>query len=354
MNMESSKHSVFYRVLDSLPQGVAVTDNNLTVIYLNEPAEDILNTSREKGAGRHASDFFCREIIRICEKALAEERVVQENDLSLSVSPPGSRISVDCTVSPIYGDGAGTTALTIQIRNTEKMSKMSIISRNSAIEEKYEMLVKGLAHEIKNPLSGIKGAAQLLKGELSEDEKNQCSRIIVKETERLGDLLERLLKSSSVSVQNLRSLDINEMLLDIIFLESNLYRNIKFIHNLDVTIPPVPGDLNSLKQVFVNIIQNAAASIEDEGSVTISTRWTTDYRIRNRNTVVISVRDTGTGIREEDRKKIFTPFFSARKNGTGLGLFISNQIIAKHGGIIKVTSTEKKGSEFCIEIPAEP
>ena len=351
MGMESSEHSVFYRVLDSLPQGVIVADKNLNIIYLNEPAEDILNTSREKSAGKHASNFFCREIIKICEKALTEERVVQENDIFLSVSSR-SHISVDCIVSPLYRVGESAMELTIQIRNTEKMSMMSIISKNSVIEEKYEMLVKGLAHEVKNPLSGIKGAAQLLNGELSEDEKNQCSRIIVKETERLRDLLDRLLKSSSISIQNLCSIDINEILLDVMFLESNLRRDIKFIHNLDVTIPPVPGDRNSLKQVFVNVIQNAVASIEGKGSITISTRWVTDYKIRNKNIVVISVRDTGTGIKEEDRKKIFTPFFSARKNGTGLGLFISNQIIAKHGGIIKVQSTEKKGSEFCIEIPA--
>ena len=351
-DIELQEHPMFYKnLLDSLPEGVIVADRNLNIISVNEPSETILNISRRKTVGNHISRFLPKEITNLCTRAVKEERVVQENDLLFHISKESS-INVECTASPIYGNGGNMNGLVIQIRNTEKMNMMSIISRNCSLEENYETLVRGLAHEIRNPLSGIKGAAQLLNGTLSKTEKNRCSRIIIKEVERLKDLVNRLVKPSSVSTQHQMSVDINEILIDIIFLESNLHKNIQFKHKLDITIPPVPGDYNSLKQVFINIIQNAVGSIKGNGQITVSTKWVTDYKIRNKHTVLISVKDDGTGIQKKNLEKIFTPFFSGKKKGTGLGLFISSQVIAKYGGIITAESAEGKGSEFKIQLPA--
>ncbi len=350
--MEPNEYPMFYKnLLDSLPEEIIVVDNDLNIISVNEPSENILNISRRKTIGKHISKFFPEEITNLCSKAVREERVVQENDLILRTSKESS-ISVECTGSPIYGDDGSMKGLIIQIRNTEKMNMMSIIGRNCSLEENYETLLKGLAHEIRNPLSGIKGAAQLLSGPLSKTEKNRCSQIIVKETERLKDLLDRLVDPTSVSKQHLTSVDINEILIDILFLESNLHKNIEFEHKLDVTIPPIPGDYNSLKQVFINVIQNAVAATDDSGQITVKSKWITDYKIWSNNAVLISVRDDGSGIPEKDMKKIFTPFFSGKKNGTGLGLFVSSQVIAKYGGRITAESFEGEGSEFKIQIPA--
>ncbi len=349
---QPQEHMTFYKdLLDSLPEGVIVADEDLNIISVNEPSEIILNTSRRNTIGSHISEFLPEEITSLCSRAVKEERVVQENDLLFRISQDSS-INVECTASPIHGNSGRMNGVVIQIRNTEKMNMMSIISRNCRLEENYETLVRGLAHEIRNPLSGIKGAAQLLNGSLSKTEKNRCSKIIIKETERLKDLVDRLVKPSSVSAQHLISVDINEILIDIIFLESNLNKNIEFRHKLDITIPPVPGDYNSLKQVFINIIQNAVSSIQGKGRITVSTKWITEYKIRNKHTVLISVKDDGTGIKKKDLKKIFTPFFSGKKKGTGLGLFISSQVIAKYGGIITVESAEGAGSEFKIQLPA--
>jgi len=349
---EPLEHPVFYKnLLDSLPEGVIVTNKDLNIVFLNEPSETILNISRRKTIGNHISRFLPEEITKLCVKALAEERVVQENDLLFRIYK-NSSVKVECTISPIYGNHGSTKGLVIQIRNTEKMNMMSMIDKNCELEENYETLVRGLMHEIRNPLSGIKGAAQLLDGTLSKTEKTRCSKIIIKEVERLKNLADRLVKPSSVSTQHLMSVDINEILIDTIFLESNLHKSIKFKQRLDITIPPIPGDSNSLKQVFINIIQNAVSSIRGNGQITVSTKWITDYKIRNKNTVLISVKDNGSGIQKKNLEKIFTPFFSDKKDGTGLGLFISSQVIAKHGGIITTESIEGEGSEFKIELPA--
>jgi len=211
----------------------------------------------------------------------------------------------------------------------------------------------GLAHELKNPLSGIKGAAQLLTNNLSKKELSKCSHIITKEANRLIEFIDKMRENDNFSEQQFSSVNINEIIFDILYLESRaIGSRIKFKKNLDITIPPIKGDENAVKQVFVNIISNAIQSIPDKGRITISTQWVNDYKIQSKSAVLISVEDTGEGIAKDKIDKIFTPFFTTKPNGTGLGLFISNRIVAKHGGMMFVDSVPGNGSEFRIFLPA--
>lgn len=224
------------------------------------------------------------------------------------------------------------------------------------MEENYEFLVSGLAHELKNPLSGIKGAAQLLQNSLNEEEATRCSEIIIKEVDRLRDLINRIRKIDTFDKELFSPVDIHELLFDIIFLESKSSRNIEFTHNFDITMPPIFADKNSIKQVLINIIKNSVDAVNkkeiNDGMITLGTKWVTDYKIKSRNTVIISIKDNGIGIEKDNIEKIFTPFFSSKKKGSGLGLFISNQIIIKHGGFILVDSELNQGTEFRIHLPA--
>ena len=155
------------------------------------------------------------------------------------------------------------------------------------------------------------------------------------------------------SAEQFSLVDINEIILDILYLESKTSKkNVEFIKNLDVAIPPIKGDENTIKQVFVNIIKNAIQSIPGKGKVTISTRWVNDYKLQSKSAILISVKDTGSGIAKDKIDKIFTPFFTTKSDGTGLGLFISNRIISKHGGAIFVDSKPDDGAEFKIYLPA--
>ncbi|MGI9533430.1 MAG: two-component system sensor histidine kinase NtrB, partial [Thermodesulfobacteriota bacterium] len=139
---------------------------------------------------------------------------------------------------------------------------------------------------------------------------------------------------------------------DILYLESSaVEEKIEFKKNLDVTIPPIKGDENSIKQVFINIIRNAVQSIHEEGNITITTRWVNDYKIKSKSAILISVKDTGSGITKDDIDNIFTPFFTTKSGGTGLGLFMSNRIISKHGGAIFVDSKPGEGAEFKVYLP---
>ncbi len=340
----------FEEIFDSIPDGIIITDKNLAIISINESSENILNISRSKASGNPLSKYFPKEITNLSKAVIKNQRIIHEDEITYR-TPLNSTILIECIGSPIYKHNGEIDGLILQIKDKEKMNLLSKIQGNEKMEENYEYMLRGMAHELNNPLSGIKGAAQLLSSKLSSEEVNKCSDIIIKEVDRLKSLIDRLRRLDSFERESFEPVNIHEILLDIIFLESNLHDYINFDTKFDITIPPVSGDQTSLKQVFINIIKNAIDSIGKEGSIEIKTKWVTDYKIKSKNNIEITIKDNGQGIQRKNLKKIFTPFFSNKKGGSGLGLFISNQIIAKHGGVIMVESEIKKGTKFKIHLP---
>lgn len=324
---------------------------------MNETSENLLNISSIKATGKKLSKYFRSEIVSICNKAIAQERIIHEQEVNFTTLL-NTFVKIDITVSPYYLSEGILSGLILQIKDKDKIDFLTKLNRQESMEENYDFLVRGLAHELKNPLSGIKGAAQLLNKNLNEDEIVRCSEIIIKEVDRLRDLIERIKRIDTFDKGSFSPVDIHELLFDIIFLESKTSKNIEFSHNFDITMPPVIADKNSLKQVLINIIKNSVDAIknsecENGGHVTLGTKWVTDYKIKSKNSVIISVKDNGTGIDRKNVRKIFTPFFSSKEKGSGLGLFISNQIIIKHGGFITVESEPGTGTEFQIHLPTD-
>jgi two-component system nitrogen regulation sensor histidine kinase GlnL len=213
--------------------------------------------------------------------------------------------------------------------------------------------MSGLAHELKNPLSGIRGAAQLLADETENIETIKCAEIITKEADRLKSLLDSLKQLEPFSEELLEPLDIHDILMEIIYLESlsDTNKNIQYKQNYDITLPPVQGDRNSLKQVFLNLIKNASQAIEVKGKIEVSTRWITEHKLKGQKAISVEIEDNGNGIARESLEKIFSPFYTTRKEGSGLGLFLAYQIIAKHGGAVLVESEPGKGTLFKVYLP---
>jgi signal transduction histidine kinase len=148
-------------------------------------------------------------------------------------------------------------------------------------------------------------------------------------------------------------IDIHELLMEIMYLESmsKAGKRIQYKQNYDVTIPPIHGDRNALKQVFLNLIKNAAESISDKGQVEVSTRWITEHKLKGQNSMAVEIRDNGIGIPPDSLEKIFNPFYTTKKEGSGLGLFLAYQIIAKHGGAIFVDSEVGVGTTVKVFLP---
>jgi len=228
-------------------------------------------------------------------------------------------------------------------------------------------LAAGLAHEIKNPLGGIKGAAQLLSMELGKESALQdYTQIMVKEVERINFIIEELMDLGNPRPPELGDVDLSQLLDDIILLQREAVRSqdIKFILKLDPSIPPIQGDEDLLTRLFLNLIKNAGEAISNTdhhtgshtGEVLVETRIATNYHItspggRPSPMVDIKISDTGCGIAENEMDRIFTPYFTTKSKGSGLGLAISQKIIEDHHGLLKIESSPKKGTSIIVSLP---
>ncbi len=344
--------NIHREIFESFKDGLIITDENLNIIDLNDAGEILINISKKKLVGSPCSKILPEELFLQAGKSFTEERDITEDEVELRIYP-NDPVLLQITFSPYYSNTGKTEGLIIQLKDIECIKFLSGYNTQQSITSNFENLILGMAHELKNPLSGIKGAAQLLNSKPSGKEISKCSEIITKEADRLIDLLESMKRIDDFAEEHFEDFDIHEILLDIIYLESKSGdKKIDFQKNFDVALPPIRGDENSIKQVFINIIKNAVQAVDKDGEIIIHSKWVSDYKIKSNSAIMVSVADNGPGIPGDDLEHVFTPFFSTKSGGTGLGLFISNQIISKHGGAIFVESEVGIGSEFKIYLPA--
>lgn len=352
MNKPIKKEKEFLReVFDAMPEGIIVLDTSFRILSMNDAAENIFKVSREKASGKPCFIFLPKEIEEIAEKSIKEERSIFGDSVK-AVLRGGERVSIQATASPLLADKGEVSGIIIQIKDLSGAEFLSERNSQQISTSALEGLILGLAHELKNPLSGIRGAAQLLL-EGTNRETIKCAKVIVKEADRLTSLLDTLKRLEPFPREEFEPVDVHEILTEIIFLESKSDRQkgIKFVQRFDVTLPPVLGDSNSLKQVFLNLIKNAKEAIHGNGTVEVSTRWITDYKLKDESAISVDIKDNGAGIKNDDLEKIFSPFYTTKRDGSGLGLFLAYQIIAKHDGAIFVESEYGKGTVFKVYMP---
>ncbi len=229
----------------------------------------------------------------------------------------------------------------LQLVNSEKMASLG-------------KLAAGIAHEINNPLGGILIYASLLIEDLQKDDpKRQDLARIVQEADRCKEIVRSLLEFARQTEPRMERVDINRAITEgLFFLENQaLFHNIRILKNLAPALPSALGNAGQLKQVFMNILINAAEAMHGAGNLTITT-----HSAPERKTIAIEFADTGEGISEENLSRIFEPFFTTKDvgKGTGLGLSTSYGIVESHGGNIGVKSRVGEGTAFTIELPVCP
>ena len=223
-----------------------------------------------------------------------------------------------------------------QLRRADRLSALGELSA-------------GMAHEIRNPLGSIKGAVEILKDDYApEDAKYEFIQILLKETDRLNSILQEFLSFAKPKQPEFQRADLNDSVESVLTLTSQQARKagVRIEKYLDPGIGEQSLDAGLLKQAMLNLILNAIQAMPGGGVLSVETR-------RQAGAIEIRIADTGTGIPEENRKKLFSPFFTTRKNGTGLGLAITYRIIENHHGRIDVASEPGKGTTFTIKIPIE-
>lgn len=346
----------FKFLLENQTSALLMVGEDLTVLYLNPAAEDLLGMSREQATGAPLAACFHESAAgwNTLKAALKAQRVYTVRQVSWHLHT-GHKAYVDYSVSPLP-DGN----LLIEAQQLDRLLRISREEAASAAHETTRNLVRGLAHEIKNPLGGIRGAAQLLAQELSEEGLKEYTRIIIGEADRLRKLVDRMLgPHQPVEIAEINIHEVTERAAAIIRAESGGILNIH--RDYDPSIPDFPGNQEQLFQAVLNVVRNAWEALEDarmqaEGQITIRTRVQHQFTIgRFHHPLVcrVDIIDNGPGIPSELLDEVFYPMISGRAEGTGLGLAISQQLVSQHFGLIACESQPGR-TQFSIYIPIQP
>ena len=352
-NTANSKTSVDYKeIFDAFPESIIILDKSFSVLDMNDNAETTFRISRKQTKGKNSNLFMPIELEELAKRSLEEERTIFGDEIN-PILRGGDKISIQAIASPLYTNTGEIEGVILQIKDMASAKFLSNKNIQETSASRFETLMLGLAHELKNPLSGIRGAAQLLAEETENTETIKCAEIITKEADRLTTLIDSLKQLEPFAQEVFEPLDIHDILMEIIYLESlsDQNKNIKYKQNYDITLPAIKCDRNSIKQVFLNLIKNASQATQVKGNIEVSTRWVTEHRLKDQKAISVEIKDDGNGIPKESLEKIFSPFYTTKREGSGLGLFLAYQIIAKHSGAIFVESDLGKGTVFKVYLP---
>jgi two-component system nitrogen regulation sensor histidine kinase GlnL len=321
--------------------------NTAAEILLADSARQLLETSAEQ-LFKSSDEAFLNNL-KHCRDA-AEPLI----DYGLELHRASHSIFVNFSVTPL-GSENQVNEILVELLPIDNRLRISQEEQLHAQQNTARLMVQGLAHEIKNPLGGLRGAAQLLDLELPNDELKEYTQVIIEEADRLQNLVNRMLGSNELP--NKKMLNIHEVLERVRWLaQTEVGENIKIHCDYDPSIPDLLGDKDQLIQAVLNIVRNAIQAISDSGNVTLRTRISrhvTIERQRYKLALRCEVIDDGTGISSDMLNKIFYPMVTGRVEGTGLGLSISQALISQHQGVIECSS-EKGRTVFAIILPLLP
>jgi PAS domain S-box-containing protein len=363
LERELEKSNTFFRnVIQSTVDGIVVVDTKGNVLIFNEGMERLTGHSADHIMNRgHLSTFYDMEVAKENMRKMRSDRhgpVGQLNPTSMTVTTKdGEEIPVTLSASLITVDGKeiGSVGVFTDMREVLQMRKDLEEAHLQLVESEriasIGKMAAGVAHEINNPLSGILIYAELLRESLEKDPaRSKDIKEIIDQTLRCKNIVSELLEFSRQSVGKISSFSLEELLRKTL----NLLINQAFFQDISVTkdvpqnLPAIVGDMGQLQQVFTNLFINAADAMEGKGHLDIQARFDA-----GRNQFIAKVSDTGPGIPEALREKIFEIFFTTKPagQGTGLGLTITKNIVKLHGGDVRIECPPEGGTTFIIELP---
>lgn len=379
---------LFEALINNLDEAVFLFDPKSRLLFANKAGEEFFGRGLKELQRRRCKDLFsgAPDIAPLVQKVLREGRSFNCRDMEIDV---GRTADINVNIAPFYSAGTLEGAL-LCIREN-----LSMASREDYHFETLLYLLGSIAHEIKNPLSGIKGAAQILRGSAKDDEARECVDLILKESDRLNQVLQSYLTMTRTPVFN--RLNIHEVIEHALRVMEPGIREagVEIEKSYDPSLPLLRGDESKLLQVFINILKNALEAMEAPRAAAagrrsrsirsghsghsglrspgrtgkllgISTRPSNEYMLiysgegpgraqafKKQRWAVVTIRDTGSGIAASELSRIFLPFYTKKPGGSGLGLALSKKIIKDHGGLIKVKSAVGSGTTVTISLPLQ-
>ena len=339
-----------YAGLELLTTAVLLLGADLAISYANPAAENLFEISRRQLVGQSAKTIFGDAIglFQAIEKALSNGASYNEQELELGIAGK-MRIHLACTVSVLDLVDA---MLLLEFKHIDQQLKIARGERLLEQQQANRDLIRSLAHEIKNPLGGIRGAAQLLERELDRPPLIEYTQVIIGEADRLQTLVDRLLTPNRLPIY--RRTNIHEILARVGTVVQAEFPRIEILSDFDISLPEFDGDPEQLTQAVFNVVRNAAQALEraiGTPQIRLTTRIARGVTMAKRR-YRLALADNGPGVPEAIRDKIFFPLVSGREGGSGLGLTIAQTFVTQHNGAIECESVPGH-TTFTILLPLE-
>ena len=329
-------------LLETQTVGLLWLDAGFAIRYLNPAAEVLLDLSGLHALGTPIDVCLPEavELREILERARASGETCTRRELTLGLGmKPTRHVTVDLTVTPL-ADGGQPTELLVELIPLERHLLISREEELSARHTASRALALRLAHEIKNPLGGMRGAAQLLERKLDQPQLRDYTRLIMQEVDRLAALVDTLLGPNRPPRRT--QCNAHELIDHVIrLMTAETGNRIHWLRDYDPSLPEPVLDRDEITQVLINLARNAFEALDERGTITFRTRVARQYTlngIRHRLVMCIAVIDDGPGIPVELQTRLFTPLVSGKPHGTGLGLAIAQELVNRHGGLIECNS----------------
>jgi two-component system nitrogen regulation sensor histidine kinase GlnL len=347
------------QILDALLDGVVVIDAEGRIERLNAEACRILETSTEAVAGRPIEQVpGAVGFAKVVRAVLAGAAATVEHEIRVPRRFQEA-VLVDAAVAPLADPVGRSEGVVVGLRDRTFGAALREVERERADAATLGQIASGIAHEVRNPLGGIRGAAELLGKRAGSDRDRAAAELIVREVDRIAALLDDFLVFGRAGEVKLAPVNLHQVLDDVldVLAADPLGARCKLERIFDPSIPEFRADGDRLVQVFLNLGRNALEAMTGrDGTLTITTRLRLDHRVdagggERAPTVAVDVEDTGHGIPDTVRERIATPFFSTKPRGTGLGLALARHFVAEHGGALHVESKEGLGTRVRVSLP---
>ncbi len=351
----------YRQVLENVDRAVIALDSSGLVTLFNPTAQIYTGISDKQVLGKPFALLFAgqEQLLALVSEAEQKGRTISDAEnvqLTRAMAPP---LPISVSVCPLLDMAGHQEGVVLLIRDLTRIKELEEAVRRADRLSMLGTLAAGLAHEIKNPLGGIKGAAQLLAQELKEHPQvTEYTQVMIREADRVNGIIEELMDLSNPRQTEWTEVNLTRTLNDIVLFQREAHRgqDIEFRLLLDPSIPPISGDENLLTRLFLNLIKNAGEAVTRQGLVEIRSRISADVHMTQPGTkpvpfVVIDIFDNGCGIPEDALEQIFTPFFTSKSGGSGLGLPICQKIVTEHQGFMKISSTPDEGTTIRVALP---
>lgn len=343
------------KILENLNTSVLLFDKDLRLIHINPAGEMLFDVSARYVVGALATDILvCPEesVENRLRRAAQTRQPFTEREINILVGD-ARNIRVNCTVLPIH-QFSTEVELLVELHQIDRQLRINREEHLLSQHQATQALLRGLAHEIKNPLGGLRGAAQLLEQELPDPALREYTRIIIEEADRLQTLMDRMLGPNRLpSPRNVNIHYLLERVRGLILAEHPTGTIIE--RDYDPSIPEFRADPDRLLQALLNLVRNAANAAGKGGRIVLRTRVLRQFTMggkRHRLVLRVEIQDNGPGIPLQLQERIFFPMVTGHPGGTGLGLPIAQELVNQHGGLIECESRPGEAS-FYVYLPLE-